>query len=151
MANWVWCDMRINEVTDHIQNLPSSKDKHVYIAPVRTLGTCTIQSDTVPKKAHVEVNGQVMGNKNSDIEFEVVGNGEIIAMAECFGNLVVNARDADELEALVKKAKPHLHTPVGDFTLSKGRTEVIGNIVRVDFQEKSVKVKIDRTGQIHAH
>ncbi|WP_135076734.1 hypothetical protein [Terasakiella sp. SH-1] len=143
--------MRINEVTSHIQHLPTPTDKHVYIVPVRCLGTCTIKSSTAPKKAHVVVDNQVIGNETSDITFEDAGGGEIIAMAECFGNIIVNAENHEELENLVKDFTPNLHTPIGDFTLKKGRVKIVGNVVRVDFQQQSIMVKVDRTGEIHAH
>ncbi len=143
--------MRINEVTNHIQHLPTPTDKHAYIVPVRCLGTCNIKSSTAPKKAHVEMDKQVIANQTSDITFEDVGNGEIIAMVECFGNLIINAANHEELENLVKKTTPHLTCSIGDFALKKGRVEVVGNIVRVDFQQQSIMVKVDRIGDIHAH
>lgn len=143
--------MRINEVTSHIQNLPTSKDKHAYIVPVRGLGTCNLTSDAPPEKAHLVVDKQIIGNQPSNIAFEAVGNGEIIAMCECYGNIIVNATDHEEVENLVKTFTPHLSCPIGDFTLKKGRIEIVGNVVRVDFQQQSIAVKVDRTGEIYAH
>lgn len=143
--------MRINEVTSHIQYLPTPTDKHAYIVPVRCLGTCDIKSSTALRKAHVVVDNQVVGNETSDITFEDAGGGEIIAMCECFGNIIINAANHKELENLVKTFTPNLHTPVGDFALKKGRIEIVGNVIRIDFEQQSIMVKVDRTGDIHAH
>lgn len=144
--------MRINEVSNHIQHLPSpKKNKHCYIVPLRALGTHTFKTDTIPEHAHVVIDGQVISDQKSDIHFENVGGGEVIVMCEVYGNLVINAQDHDEVESLVKTLSPNLHSPIGDATLAKGRVEIIGNIIRVDFSKKTVMVKVDRKGGIHAH
>ncbi|WP_028879446.1 hypothetical protein [Terasakiella pusilla] len=143
--------MRINEVASHIQNMPTPKKKHAYIVPIRVLGTCNIQSDTAPEKAHIILDNQIIGNQPSDIAFEVVGGDKIIAVCECYGNIVANAIDHEEVENLVKTFTPSLSCPIGDYTLKKSRIEIVGNIIRVDFQQQSIAIKVDRTGAIHAH